>query len=269
MTELTQKDRKFDWGKEQETAFQLLKHESSNVEGYWYALELKVTKKNNNTMILELGNGSVRPEDLDDTIWKAIVVVADALCRKERVKTYEVELRGWIVGPPIYQNGMGEVKQWIFITMYQNRLERQPIQTHRKDWAVALTFGIASRTEKLDWVNPEGGDYPFDLTKPLPLVTNGNCQMVSVDYFFNNDLKYLQGGISTMTYTTSIMKTKAAQYDLPGIDDMAPNIWSPVKVAYDKYALWGISYWRQQRKTFYGYARGLESSHDVYSTKRM
>ncbi|GKC43030.1 hypothetical protein Tco_1060752 [Tanacetum coccineum] len=83
-------------------------------------------------------------------------------------------------------------------------------------------------SEKLDWNNPEGGDYPFDLTKPLPLVMNGNRQIVPVDYFFNNDLKYLQGGISTMTYTSSTNKTKAAQY-----------------------------------------ARGLESSHDVYSTKRI
>ncbi|GJW31545.1 hypothetical protein Tco_0051577 [Tanacetum coccineum] len=98
---------------------------------------------------------------------------------------------------------------------------------------------------------------------------NGNRQMVSVDYFFNNDLKYLQGRISTMTYTTSITKTKAEQYDLPGIEDMVQNIWSPVKVAYDKHALWGISHWRDQRKTFYGYARCLESTHDVYSTKRI
>ncbi|GJT30130.1 hypothetical protein Tco_0910405 [Tanacetum coccineum] len=59
-------------------------------------------------------------------------------------------------------------------------------------------------SEKLDWDNPEGGDYPFDLTKPLPLFMNRNRQMVPVDYFFNNDLKYLQGGISTMTYTTSV-----------------------------------------------------------------
>ncbi|GJV04875.1 hypothetical protein Tco_1338444 [Tanacetum coccineum] len=69
-------------------------------------------------------------------------------------------------------------------------------------------------SKKLDWDNPEGGDYPFDLTKPLPLVMNGNHQMIPVDYFFNNDLK-------------------------------------------------------DQRKTFYGYARGLESTHDVYSTKRI
>ncbi|GJV89274.1 hypothetical protein Tco_1533212 [Tanacetum coccineum] len=29
-------------------------------------------------------------------------------------------------------------------------------------------------SEKLDWENPEGGDYPFDLTKPLPLLTSIN-----------------------------------------------------------------------------------------------
>ncbi|GKC87558.1 hypothetical protein Tco_1148207 [Tanacetum coccineum] len=124
-------------------------------------------------------------------------------------------------------------------------------------------------SEKLDWENPEGGDYPFDLTKPLPLVMSRNRQKVHVDYFFNNDLKYLQGGISTMTYTTSLTKTKTAQYDLPGIEDRVPNIWVHVKVAYDKHALWVISHWREKRKTFYGYARGLQSTHDIYSTKRI
>ncbi|GJT93182.1 hypothetical protein Tco_1082027 [Tanacetum coccineum] len=75
-------------------------------------------------------------------------------------------------------------------------------------------------SEKLDWDNSKGGDYPFNLTKPLPLVLNGI-------------FKY------------------------------------PVKVAYNKHAKWGISHWREQRKTFYGYARGLESSYDVYSTKHI
>ncbi|GJZ81986.1 hypothetical protein Tco_0646980 [Tanacetum coccineum] len=63
-------------------------------------------------------------------------------------------------------------------------------------------------SEKLDGENLEGGDYPFDLTKPLPLVMSRNRQKVHVDYFFNNDLKYLQGGISTMIYTTSLTKTR-------------------------------------------------------------
>ncbi|GKA31742.1 hypothetical protein Tco_0718047 [Tanacetum coccineum] len=61
----------------------------------------------------------------------------------------------------------------------------------------------------------------------------------------------------------------AAQYDLPSIEDMVPNIWSLVKVAYDKYALWGISHWREQRKSFYAYTRGIQSRGDVYSTKRI
>ncbi|GJW23254.1 hypothetical protein Tco_0033876 [Tanacetum coccineum] len=82
-------------------------------------------------------------------------------------------------------------------------------------------------SEKLDWENPEGGDYPFDLSKPLPLIKHGKRQRVPFEFFINNDLKYLQGGILTMTYTTSTTKTKAAKYDLPGIEDMVPNIWSP------------------------------------------
>ncbi|GJW39563.1 hypothetical protein Tco_0065408 [Tanacetum coccineum] len=92
-------------------------------------------------------------------------------------------------------------------------------------------------SEKLNWENPEGDDYPFDLFKPIPLIKHRKRQRVPFEYFINNDLKYLQGGVSTMTYTTSTTKSKAAQYNLPGIEDMVPNIWSPVKVAYDRYAL--------------------------------
>ncbi|GKB83605.1 hypothetical protein Tco_0950500, partial [Tanacetum coccineum] len=66
-------------------------------------------------------------------------------------------------------------------------------------------------SEKLDWENPKG------------------------------DLKYLQRGVSTMTYTTSTTNTKAARYDLPGIED----------------------------KSFYAYARGIQSRGDVYSTKHI
>ncbi|GJX70551.1 hypothetical protein Tco_0307722 [Tanacetum coccineum] len=52
-------------------------------------------------------------------------------------------------------------------------------------------------SEKLDWENPEGGDYPFDLSNP------------------------------------------------------------------------GISHWREQCKSFYAFARGMQSRGDVYSTKRI
>ncbi|GJX14232.1 hypothetical protein Tco_0205990 [Tanacetum coccineum] len=99
-------------------------------------------------------------------------------------------------------------------------------------------------SKKLDWENPEGGDYPFDLTKPLPLVMSGNHQ-----------------------------KTKAAcKYDL--FEDMVPNIWFLVKVAYDKHVLWGILHWREQlthvevmRKHGYGYPKEIivrRADNDLY-----
>nr|GFA52815.1 hypothetical protein [Tanacetum cinerariifolium] len=47
-------------------------------------------------------------------------------------------------------------------------------------------------TNKLDWNNPEGYFYPFDLSKPLPLQGPSCHQTVAADYFFNNDLEYLK-----------------------------------------------------------------------------
>nr|GEU36544.1 hypothetical protein [Tanacetum cinerariifolium] len=56
-------------------------------------------------------------------------------------------------------------------------------------WNMILKNVTRLFQEKLDWENLEGSDYPFDLTKYLPLVKIGNRQKVPVDYFFNNDLK--------------------------------------------------------------------------------
>ncbi|GKG25142.1 hypothetical protein Tco_0395770, partial [Tanacetum coccineum] len=41
-------------------------------------------------------------------------------------------------------------------------------------------------SEKLDWENPEGGDYPFDLSKPYPLIKRGKRQRVPFEYFVEN-----------------------------------------------------------------------------------
>nr|GEW86661.1 hypothetical protein [Tanacetum cinerariifolium] len=54
-------------------------------------------------------------------------------------------------------------------------------------------------------------------------------QVVPVDYFINNYLEYLSGGSSSKKYTTSTTKTKASKYDIQGIKDMVPSLWSPVK----------------------------------------
>ncbi|GJZ46614.1 hypothetical protein Tco_0594210 [Tanacetum coccineum] len=50
-------------------------------------------------------------------------------------------------------------------------------------------------TERLDWHNPEGKLYPFDLSKPLPLIPDHqDRQVIHQDFFINNNLEYLKGG---------------------------------------------------------------------------
>ncbi|GJX50189.1 uncharacterized mitochondrial protein-like protein [Tanacetum coccineum] len=47
-------------------------------------------------------------------------------------------------------------------------------------------------TDQLDWINPEGQQYPHDLRKPLPLIPNSRgLQVIPFDHFINNDLEYL------------------------------------------------------------------------------
>ncbi|GJS02569.1 hypothetical protein Tco_0319077 [Tanacetum coccineum] len=65
--------------------------------------------------------------------------------------------------------------------------------------------------DRLD--NPEGKPYPHDLSKPLHLILNEQGrQVIPLDHFINNDLEYLKGGSSSQKYTTSITKTKTADY---------------------------------------------------------
>ncbi|GJR14436.1 hypothetical protein Tco_0797088 [Tanacetum coccineum] len=88
-------------------------------------------------------------------------------------------------------------------------------------------------TERLDWYNPEGKPYLFDLSKPLPLIPDHRGhQVIPEDYFINNDL-------------------------------------NPVKVIYDKHAYCGTSHWGPKRQHFYGFTTNMTSSKDVYSRKRI
>nr|GEV38215.1 integrase, catalytic region, zinc finger, CCHC-type, peptidase aspartic, catalytic [Tanacetum cinerariifolium] len=67
-------------------------------------------------------------------------------------------------------------------------------------------------------------------------------QVIPWDYFINNDLEYFKGGSSSRKYTTSITKTKAADY--------------------------GQVKWIEDKK-FYRYASNMETSKDVYSRHRI
>nr|GEU71242.1 hypothetical protein [Tanacetum cinerariifolium] len=55
--------------------------------------------------------------------------------------------------------------------------------------------------------------YPYNLLKPLPLIPNSQSRrVIPFDHFINNDLEYLRRGASSRKYTTSVTKTKAADY---------------------------------------------------------
>ncbi|GKC21120.1 hypothetical protein Tco_1023270 [Tanacetum coccineum] len=96
--------------------------------------------------------------------------------------------------------------------------------------------------DQLDWHNPEGRPYPYDLSKTLPLNQNARGrQVIPFDYFINNDLEYLKGGSLSQKYTTSLTKIKATDYGhVKWIEDKVHrSIWSLAQVVYDKHAYWG------------------------------
>ncbi|GJZ39425.1 hypothetical protein Tco_0585988 [Tanacetum coccineum] len=131
---------------------------------------------------------------------------------------------------------------------------KEPTHTEPKSTSSSKVFKATN--DQLDWHNPKGRPYPHDLSKPLPLIPNARGrQVIPFDHFINNDLEYMKGGSLCQRYTTSITKTKAADYgQVKWIKDKVPgSIWSPVQVVYDKNAYWGTYHWGLKRQKFYGY----------------
>nr|GFB62028.1 hypothetical protein [Tanacetum cinerariifolium] len=127
-------------------------------------------------------------------------------------------------------------------------------------------------TDQLDWVNPEGQQYPHNLLQPLPLIPdNRGRRVIPFEHFINNDLKYLRGGALSRKYTTSVIKTKAAYYGhIKWIEELVPlAMWIQEPINYDKHALWGVSHWGRKRQQFYGFVVNRESALDVYSKRRI
>nr|GEW30558.1 hypothetical protein [Tanacetum cinerariifolium] len=97
-------------------------------------------------------------------------------------------------------------------------------------------------TDQLDWVNPEGQQYPHNLLQPLSLIPdNRGHRVIPFAHFINNDLEYLRGGASSRKYTTSVTKMKTADYGhIKWIEDL-----------------------------FYNFAVNREFARDVYSKRRI
>nr|GFC52584.1 hypothetical protein [Tanacetum cinerariifolium] len=94
----------------------------------------------------------------------------------------------------------------------------------------------------------------YHLEEPLPLIPDHRgCRVIPFEHFINNDLEYLWGGASSRKYTTSVTKTKAADYGhIKWIEDLVlRKMWIQQPINYNKHALWGISHWWRKHKQFY------------------
>ncbi|GKC30542.1 hypothetical protein Tco_1037836 [Tanacetum coccineum] len=204
-----------------------------------------VDSKPTQTWLNDLANVKNLPLTFNDLMSTPIDFSAFAMNRQKIKKLTKADLVG-----PIFNLLKGTCKSYV------------ELEYNMDEYYCALS-------DQLDWNNPERNRCPYYLNKPLPLQEIRGCLTVPADFFFNNDLEYLRGGSTDRKYTTSITKTKAAKYDVEGIEDMVPNVWSPIKVAYDKHAALGISHWGPKRRRFYGYVINRKSRHDVYSTMRI
>nr|GEZ05178.1 hypothetical protein [Tanacetum cinerariifolium] len=94
---------------------------------------------------------------------------------------------------------------------------------------------------------------------------NRGHRVIPFAHFINNDLEYLRGGTSSRKYTTSVTKTKVADYGhIKWIEDLVPHtMWIPKPLNYDKHALWGVSHWGRKRQQFYGFAVNREFALDI------
>nr|GEW83470.1 hypothetical protein [Tanacetum cinerariifolium] len=115
--------------------------------------------------------------------------------------------------------------------------------------------------------------YPHNLLQPFSLIPdNRGRHVILFEHFINNDLEYLRGGASSRKYTTSVTKTKAADYGhIKWIEDLVPHtMWIQEPLNYDKHPLWGVSYWGQKRQQFYRFTVNRESAlDDVYEEYRL
>nr|GEY57029.1 hypothetical protein [Tanacetum cinerariifolium] len=126
---------------------------------------------------------------------------------------------------------------------------------------------------KVDTLTPEL------LPSPTYELMKGSCKsLVELEYHLEEVFKATTDhldwvnpeGASSRKYTTSITKTKAADYGhIKWIEDLVPRtMWIEEPIGYDKHALLRVSHWGRKRQQFYGFAVNRESARNVCNTTK-
>nr|GEV87594.1 hypothetical protein [Tanacetum cinerariifolium] len=124
------------------------------------------------------------------------------------------------------------------VSASESALAEEPLQTtSQMEEPSHLEFktDLASCPRKHSTVDKRTGE-------PLPLIPdNQGLRVIPFAHFINNDLECLWGGVSSQKYTTSVKKTKAADYGhIKWIKELVPRtIWIQQPINNDKHALWG------------------------------
>nr|GEW18368.1 hypothetical protein [Tanacetum cinerariifolium] len=197
-------------GTEPDSASALMETATRSTGRTSYAVAADLSKMELNKILIKKmeGNKSIQRSDEQRNLYKALL----------KVDTLTPEL----LAEPTYELMKGSCKSLVELEYHLEEV-------------------FKAKTDQLDWVNSEGQQYPHSLLKPLPLIPNNQGhRVIPYEHFINNDLEYLRGGASSHKYTTSITKTKAADYGhIKWIEDLVPRtMWIEEPIGYDKHALW-------------------------------
>nr|GEX68218.1 hypothetical protein [Tanacetum cinerariifolium] len=120
-----------------------------------------------------------------------------------------------------------------FLAFLINRLK---VDTLTPELLAGLTYELMKGSYK-------SLQYPHNLLKPLPLIPNSRGhRVIHFDHFINNDLEYLRGGAFSRKYTTSVTKTKEADYGhIKWIEDLVPRTMESARDVYSKHRIIAVT----------------------------
>ncbi|GKB80329.1 hypothetical protein Tco_0947224 [Tanacetum coccineum] len=208
------------------------------------------------------------------TLFTSLLDFASVFKFNERVTNLEKNLSS---SPPqsSYEAALAELFEFEFTKVPLIDMWRETRSLCSYGDALFIERGVETTETKTRNPPPYGGYKDDEFKKPErpptpdPDWNHRGCQIIPKDYFINNDLEYLKGGDLSRRYSTSVTKTKAATYELKWIEDLVPELWSPVQLKYDQHAYLVTSHWGPKRQSFYGYACNMTSYEDVYSKRRI